>query len=182
MKMNNISFFVPILVFLLLATISQAAPLLDLTSGTTAEISIYRSDAPTQYDQHSFQLVTSNGPLNPGHVSFRYDGQLFSVACYGQWYTFGSGASSETRNRISCTVDNSNPSAPASHLFVSLILFDQNVYTHPYTNRPGLALDPQLKDTSLSAPFCLPETNIAEAEFCKWQRQNLNDPLLTSRN
>ena len=181
MKMNNISLFVSILVFLLLATISHAAPLLDLTSGTTAEISIYRSDAPTQYDQHSFELVTSNGPLNPGHVSFRYDGQLFSVACYGQWYTFGSAAGPETRNRISCTVDNSNPSAPASQVFVSLILFDQNVYTHPYTNRPGLALDPQLKDTSLSAPFCLPETNIAEAEFCKWQRQNLNDPLLMNQ-
>ncbi|MEZ4605150.1 MAG: hypothetical protein R2861_17600, partial [Desulfobacterales bacterium] len=103
------------------------------------------------------------------------------MACYGQWYTFGSAAGSETRNRISCTVDNSNPSAPASQVFVSLILFDQDVYTHPYTNRPDLTLDPQLKDTSLSAPFCLPETHIAEAELCKWQRQNLNDPLLMNR-
>ena len=169
--------------FLFLVPVSHAAPLLNLTSGTTAEISIYRSDASTQHAQHTFSLVAggTGAPINPNSVPFLYDGSLFSVACNGRWHPFGASAGSETRNRISCTVDNSNPSAPASQVFVSLILFDQNVYNHPYANRPDLDFDPQLKDTSLAAPFCLPETHIAQAEFCKWEQQNLNDSILMNQ-
>jgi hypothetical protein len=177
--MNKLGFILLLIFFMSLNNAqSHAAPLLNLITGTTAEISVFRSDAPTQYTQHSFSLVTNGSELNPNHVNFRYDGSSFSVACNGNWNSFGSAAGSETRNQISCRVDSSNPAAPLSQVFVSLILFDQNVYNHPYANRPDLELDPQLKDTSSATPFCLSESLIAQAEFCKWEQQNLNDPTL----
>jgi len=149
----------------------------------TSEIAIYRSDDSVQYKHHTLQLIPPGAlPLPASNrVTFRYDGANFTTTCDGAWRNFGTPAHSEIQNRISCRVDRSNPAEPASQVYVSLTLFDPDVYTVSYPERPDLAFDPKLKGTSVISPFCISDETIASGTFCKWEKQNLNDAVLMGK-
>jgi len=161
-----------------------AEPWISFPDSATAEIAIFRSDDPLQYAHHTLKLIPpgSNLPIpSSNRVTFRYEGEAFTTICDGASRNFGSASASEIQNQISCTVDRSNPLVPASQVYVSLTIFNQNVYRYSYSDRPDLQIDPHLKATSAESPFCVSDELIASASFCKWERQNLNDPLLMGK-
>jgi len=157
---------------------------INFQDGATAEIAIFRSDDPLQYAHHILKLIPPGGnvPISDSNrVTYRYDGAAFTTICDGAMRNFGTASASEIQNRISCMVDRSNPSAPASQVYVSLTIFNQAVYDYSYADRPDLQIDPHLKGTSSTSPFCVSDELITSASFCKWERQNLNDPFLMGK-
>jgi len=188
MKTNNPLFILLAGIILLpFGSSAFAEPLIRFSDSTTTEIGIFRSDEPIQYAYHNLQLIPpkidgENTPIpDSNQVSFQYDSVTFTFVCDSVSRDLGSALDPEIQNRISCTVDRTNPNVPASQVLVSLSIFDPGVYTSTYAERPDLQVDTTLKGTSSSSPYCVSDDMIAEASSCKWENQNLNDPLLTGR-
>lgn len=164
-----------------------AESLISFPETTTADIAIFRSDDPVQYSHHTLTLIPAlvnnqNAAIpDSNQVTFRYDGTRATTVCDNTERNLGSAATPEIQNRISCTVDRSNADVPASQVYVSLTIFDPRVYSSSYADRPDSLIDPLLKGTSSGSPFCVSDDLIAPASFCKWEKQNLNDPVLMSK-
>ncbi|MBW1731930.1 MAG: conjugal transfer protein TraN [Deltaproteobacteria bacterium] len=173
---------------------AYAATLVSFTSSHSCSISVYKSSDPPAFAKHSLELVPpkdTNGNTIPipddNQVTFVYDGSQFTVTCDGTQANMGTPAGIEIQDKISCTVDRSGDVAPGTVVYVTLVIHDQSVYNHPYSDCPGYTVDDQLRDTSEAAPFCV-DDGVNQAEACKWEEQNLpawpadrNDPLLTQR-
>jgi len=180
MKKNN-SIFILLAATMLPGfwTLAVADSLISFSETTTADIAIFRSDDPIQYSHHTLTLIPPIPDSN--QVTFRYDGTRFTTICDNSWRNLGSAADPEIQNRISCMVDRANPGVPASQVYVSIDVFDPDVYTKSYAERPDLQIDTTLKGTSSASPYCMSDDLIAPASFCKWEKQNVNDPVLMSK-
>ena len=161
---------------------SQAETLITCAAAGDCTIALYRSDHPAQFQQHRIELVPAqdtngqNVPIPTTHaVTLRYDGAEFPITCDGTWRDFGTAPGGEIQDRISCTV------VADTEIHASLSLYDQNVYANPYADCPGYTIDPYLNGTSVSSPFCVNDDHLVAASACKWQKQNLNDAILTQR-
>jgi len=176
-----------ITLFLTFAGCLHAGTLVNCSSSQSCDVSVYQSSNPTGFARHTIQIVPptdSDGNTiqipDTDQVTFIYDGAHFTTTCNGTQANMGSSAGIEIQDKISCTVDRSGDVAPGTTVYVTLVIHDQSVYNHPYSDCPGYTVDDQLRDTSESAPFCVND-DLNHAKACKWEEQNLNDPLLTQR-
>jgi len=148
---------------------------------TECQVSIYRSALPSDFAIHNIVFtppVDGNGSIIPiagNQVIFRYDGASTQVVCDGSWHDFIPDTSyNEILNRVMCTIGDGGKSVNASFM-----LYDQDVYSSPYTYCPALGCCPELTGSSKASPYCHTED---DDSACKWQQQNVNNSILNQRN
>mgnify|MGYP001188776879 FL=1 len=105
-------------------------------------------------------------------VSIEYDGIRYDLTCDGNEYDLGPSVSSETQNKIICTINEDG-----DRVTMSLSLYDQTTYSTPYSVMP-CDYDGNICNTSKDDPFCAND-DPRQAEACKWQIPNTNTPDLT---
>ena len=169
----------------LMAGIAHGESLAQCPSGTKCTVTVYSSADSTQFTSHTIELAVphdANGnptPITGTSVNFLYDGQQYTVTCDGSQHDLGPSTYPELADRITCAVDMSG-TTPGTRVTVSLKLHDQDTYAHDYTDCPAYTNDPTLKDTDENSPYCVNDSD-HNAGACKWEKQNVNDTLLTQR-
>jgi len=169
----------------LMTGVAHGETLVQCPSETQCSIAVYSSADSTQMITHTIELVVpkdSDGnptPITGTSVNFLFDGQQYTVTCDGEQHGLGSSSCSELANMISCTVDQSG-TTPGTRVTVDLILHDQDTYSHAYSDCPGYTDDSTLEDTDENSPYCVEDSDHS-ASACKWEKQNVNDSLLTQR-
>ena len=178
-----------LIIILLFCLISAAtsATIISYPDSTTAAISLWNITNPATYKTHYLKLIPpedDRGNLIPipesDQVTLEYDGVTSTIICNGTWQDLGVSPDSQIQNRISCRVDRTQDVVPGTSIHVSVILYDQRTYSDYYTQCPGNTVDRTLNGTSETDPYCETDT-FNQAQACKWQKQNLNDPILNAQ-
>lgn len=162
---------------------SAAAALVECSSSTVCQVSVYRSDLPNMYSKYTLQLtppVDGNGNRIPisanNEVEFKYQGIFATVICNGAWQALPPHApADEIQNRIKCTVDSNR-----AKMTVDLQLYDQNVYRNTCSSPPSYTYL-ELDNTNEASPVCTEDNTLATSAACKWQKQNANNSLLNEQ-
>jgi len=174
-----------LLVFVWLYTLGNvcAQTLVSCSDPATCTILIYNPGAPQSFTVHTLTLIPpqengENVPISGTTVTVNYDGTQGNITCDDTWHTGGAFPDTfpEIADSYSCNITNNGTT-----VIFQLRLHAQDVYDHPYDTSPGLTVDSHLSGTSESSPFCVTDNTTADAEACKWQEQNLNDPTLSQR-
>lgn len=176
----RINKFLPNIFFILLiAQIPDvwAATLIYQHSNTQYSISVFKSEAPTFYTEHSITLDSITGD----QAIFIYNGSSYLVTCNGNWHDLNQAPGTEIQNTISCLPDTEIYIGTNSKIDVQIRLFDQNVYKTENIHLMAPEYnDPTLKDTSIVSPWSISDDKYT-ATACKWAIQNLGNDLLDTR-
>jgi len=154
-----------------------AAALIYQHSSTKYSISVFKSQTPNLYAEHTITLNSINGD----QAVFTYDGASYAVTCDGNWHNLNPAPGPEIQNMISCLPDTEAFVAEGSEIDTAIRLFDQNLYGSGNLHSMAPEYDDSdLNETSEAAPYCL-DDDYYTAAACKWEMQNLNNDLLTNR-
>ena len=150
-------------------------------SSAEYRVSIYRSALPSSFTNHTITFVSpvdGNGdiiPITSSQVTLKYDGVATQIVCTGSAQDFIPATSyTEIQNKVTCTIEDGGEAVKAS-----FVLYDQDVYSSPYSTRPSDSSFPELTGTSEAAPYCHTEDG---SSACKWQEQNVGNSILNQRN
>jgi len=154
-----------------------AATLIYQHSNAQYSISVFKSEAPTFYTEHSITLDSTTGD----QATFIYNGSSYPVTCNGNWHNLDPAPGTEIQNTISCLPDTGMYIAEGSKINVTIRLFDQNVYKTENIHLMAPEYnDPTLNNTNIASPWFVNDDKYT-ATACKWEIQNLSNDLLNSR-
>ncbi|MBL0702147.1 MAG: conjugal transfer protein TraN [Desulfosarcina sp.] len=171
--MLNIFLFLLLVLFLAQTPDSWAAVLIYQHTGTEYSISVFKSEAPALYTEHNISLSSITGD----QAIFIYNGNSYTITCNGTWHNLNPAPDPEIQNMISCLPDTETFLFTGSKIDASIRLFDQNLYNSSNIHLMAPEYnDPFLAGTSEAAPYCL-DDNYYTASACKWEVQNISDPL-----
>ncbi|MEA3429391.1 MAG: hypothetical protein U9Q84_09345, partial [Thermodesulfobacteriota bacterium] len=172
-----------IAISILISSVSVMAGIINCSSGTACQISVYQSELPNQLSEYTLQMIPpEDGSGNPipisagNEVEFQYEGTSVIITCNDTWQRLSIDApDDEIQNQIKCTVGSSQ-----TQVDVYLKLHDQNMYANTYSSPPSYTYS-ELNNADEASPVCTQDNALATSAACKWQKQNANNSVLTEQ-
>ena len=171
-------------VLIFFATSSHAAAQFITCTGTTCEISVFKSECPVISTRNTLEaVIPTDGQGVPvpipadNIITFILNGTATDIMCNGSWQNLTPmAADPEIQNSLNCIIERGSGSLEEQTVIYSAEIFDQGTYSNIYTLEPSKSGYAELFGTSSNNPFCALDN---EAEACKWQKQNINDNTLS---
>lgn len=168
---------------ILISSVSAMAGIINCSSGTTCQISVYLCELPNQLSKYTLQMIPPvDGSGNPvsipagNSVEFKYKGVSAAIVCDNTWQTLPPVAlADEIQNSIKCIVSSSR-----TQVNVYLKVHDQNTYTNIYSSPPSYTYS-ELNNADETSPVCTEDNALAASAGCKWQKQNANNSVLNEQ-
>jgi len=172
-----------IAISILVSSASAMAGILECSSSTMCQISIFQSSLPNTYHKYSIEIIPPvDGSGNPipipagNEVEFQYEGVSVIVTCNDTWQRLSLNApDDEIQNQIKCTVGSSRTQVDAY-----LKVHDQDTYINTYLSPPSYTYS-ELNNADEASTVCTQDNTLAASAACKWQKQNANNNVLTEQ-